>query len=78
MTRAARNQARSALSANLTRLAWQPGQPLAEPVRKLRQADVDLELAEEILRGLLQQEPPRPSATHRKRSPLNNGSSARP
>ena len=56
MTKAARNQARAALSENLTRFNWRPGQPLADPIRKLRQADVDLEKAEEILQGLLQRE----------------------
>lgn len=66
MTKAARNQARAALSANLARSNWQPGQPLAEPIRKLRQADVDLEKAEQILHGLIQQEPPRPRPKLRK------------
>jgi hypothetical protein len=66
MTRAARHLAKSAQSENLTRLKWRPGQPLDVSIRQLRDADLELQLAEQVFEHLLAKEPPRPGRKARK------------
>lgn len=66
MTKAARHLARSALSADMTRLKWRPGQPIDVSIRQLQEADVELQHAEQILEHLLANEPPRPWRKARK------------
>lgn len=64
MARAARRLTGDALSQELTRSGWRPGVPQSERVRRLREADADLNRAAEALQSLLDAElsPPKISS----------------